>query len=351
MELLISILTSEPVIVFAKSLLLLVCLLVLTAYILYADRKIFAAVQLRRGPNVVGPWGLLQSFADLLKFVVKEPIIPASASKAVFVIAPMVSAILALAAWVVIPIDEGWAIANLNLGILFVFAISSLEVYGVIMGGWASNSKYAFLAALRSAAQMVSYEVSIGFVIITVLLCVGSLNLIDIVNAQQEGLGTTYLGMSSSFLDWHWLPLFPMFIVFYISAIAETNRPPFDLPEAESELVAGHMVEYSSTLFLLFFLGEFVAIQLMCALVTLLFLGGWLPPFDVWFLNWVPGAVWFMAKMLLVFFSMAMVRAVVPRYRYDQLMRLGWKVFLPLSLFMVVAVAIVLQVTGWGPAA
>ena len=261
MELLISILTSDPVIVFAKSLLLLVCLLVLTAYILYADRKIFAAVQLRRGPNVVGPWGLLQSFADLLKFVVKEPLIPASASKAVFVIAPMVSAILALAAWVVIPIDEGWAIANLNLGILFVFAISSLEVYGVIMGGWASNSKYAFLASLRSAAQMVSYEVSIGFVIITVLLCVGSLNLIDIVNAQQEGIGTTYFGMSSSFLDWHWLPLFPMFIVFYISAIAETNRPPFDLPEAESELVAGHMVEYSSTLFLLFFLGEFVAFQ------------------------------------------------------------------------------------------
>ena len=350
MELLMSILTSTPVIIFAQSLLLLVFLLLMTAYILYADRKIFAAVQLRRGPNVVGPWGLLQSFADLLKFVVKEPLVPASASKTVFIIAPMVSAILALAAWAVIPFDQGWAIADLNLGILFVFAISSLEVYGIIMGGWASNSKYAFLASLRSAAQMVSYEVSIGFVIITVLLCVGSLKMDDIILAQQTGLGTTYLGMPSSFLDWHWLPLFPMFIVFFISAIAETNRPPFDLPEAESELVAGHMVEYSSTLFLLFFLGEFVAIQLMCALVTILFLGGWLPPFDVWFLNWVPGIFWFLLKMLLVFFAMAMVRTVVPRYRYDQLMRLGWKVFLPLSLFMVAAVAVVLQITGWGPA-
>ena len=334
-------------IIAAHSLLLLVALLLFTAYILYADRKIFAAVQMRRGPNVVGPWGLLQSFADLLKFVLKEPIIPASASKAVFLIAPLVSAVLALAAWAVIPLDEGWAVADINLGILFVFAVSSLEVYGIIMGGWASNSKYAFLAALRSAAQMVSYEVSSGFVIITVLLCVGSLNMTDIVLAQQTGLGTAYLGMSSSFLDWHWLPLFPMFIVFYISAIAETNRPPFDLPEAESELVAGHMVEYSSTLFLLFFLGEFVAILLMCALTTILFLGGWLPPFDVWFLNWIPGVFWFVLKMLLVFFSFAMVRAIVPRYRYDQLMRLGWKVFLPLSLFMVAAVALVLQLTGW----
>ena len=335
------------IVIFAQSLLLLVGLLILTAYILYADRKIMAAVQMRRGPNVVGPWGLLQSFADLLKFVLKEPVIPSSASKTVFILAPLVSAILALAAWAVIPIDEGWAIADLNLGILFVFAVSSLEVYGIIMGGWASNSKYAFLASLRSAAQMVSYEVSIGFVMITVLLCVGSLKMDDIVLAQQTGLGTHYLGLSSSFLDWHWLPLFPMFVVFYISAIAETNRPPFDLPEAESELVAGHMVEYSSTLFLLFFLGEFIAIQLMCALVTLLFLGGWLPPFDVWFLNWVPGAFWFFLKMLLVFFSMAMVRTIVPRYRYDQLMRLGWKVFLPLSLFMVFAVALVLQLTGW----
>ncbi len=335
------------IVIFGQSLLLLVALLVFTAYILYADRKIFAAVQMRRGPNVVGPWGLLQSFADLLKFVIKEPIIPASASKTVFVIAPILSAVLAMAAWAVIPLDQGWAIADLNLGILFVFAVSSLEVYGVIMGGWASNSKYAFLAALRSAAQMVSYEVSIGFVIITVLLCVGSLRMDDIIIAQQTGLGTHYLGLNSSFLDWHWLPLFPMFIIFFISAIAETNRPPFDLPEAESELVAGHMVEYSSTLFLLFFLGEFVAIILMCALTTVLFLGGWLPPFDIWFLNWIPGTFWFVLKMLLVFFAMAMVRAVVPRYRYDQLMRLGWKVFLPISLFMVFATALVLQITGW----
>ena len=346
MEIFIDTYLIPGAIIVGKSLLLLVGLLLFTAYILYADRKIFAAVQMRRGPNVVGPWGLLQSFADLLKFVLKEPIIPASASKAVFIIAPIVSAVLALAAWAVIPLDEGWAIADINLGILFVFAVSSLEVYGVIMGGWASNSKYAFLAALRSAAQMVSYEVSIGFVMITVLLCVGSLNMTDIVLSQQDGLGTM-MGLSNSMLDWHWLPLFPMFIVFFISAIAETNRPPFDLPEAESELVAGHMVEYSSTLFLLFFLGEFVAILLMCALITILFLGGWLPPVDVWFLNWVPGVFWFILKVCLVFFAMAMVRAVVPRYRYDQLMRLGWKVFLPLSLFMVAAVALVLQVTGW----
>jgi len=337
----------QGLLIVLQSLLLLVILLVVTAYILYADRKIFAAVQMRRGPNVVGPWGLLQSFADLLKFVIKEPIIPASASKAVFVLAPMVSAVLALAAWVVIPIDAGWAIADINLGILFVFAISSLEVYGIIMGGWASNSKYAFLASLRSAAQMVSYEVSIGFVIITVLLCVGSLNMTDIVVAQAEGLGTNAMGLGvSSFLDWHFLPLFPMFIIFYISAIAETNRPPFDLPEAESELVAGHMVEYSSTLFLLFFLAEFVAIQLMCALITLLFLGGWLPPVDIAPFNWLPGAFWFFLKAFLVFFSMAMVRSVVPRYRYDQLMRLGWKVFLPLSLAMVFLTALVLQLTG-----
>ena len=338
----------DAIVIFGQSLLLLVCLLLVTAYILYADRKIFAAVQLRRGPNVVGPWGLLQSFADLLKFVLKEPIIPSSASKAVFILAPLVSAILALGAWAVIPVDEGWAVANLNLGILFVFAISSLEVYGIIMGGWASNSKYGFLAALRSAAQMVSYEVSIGFVLITVLLCVGSLNLTDIVMSQQHGLGTEQLGLTSSFLDWHWLPLFPMFIIFFISAIAETNRPPFDLPEAESELVAGHMVEYSSTLFLLFFLAEFVAILFMCALTTILFLGGWLPPVDIAILNWIPGAFWFFLKVLLVFFFMAMVRAVVPRYRYDQLMRLGWKVFLPISLFMVFLTALVIQYTGWG---
>lgn len=332
--------------IIGHSLLLLVVLLLFTAYILYADRKIFAAVQLRRGPNVVGPWGLLQSFADLLKFVLKEPIIPASSSKAVFIVAPVITAVLAMSAWAVIPVSENWAVANINLGILFVFAVSSLEIYGIIMGGWASNNKYAFLASLRSAAQMVSYEVSMGFIIITVLLCAGSLNLTEIVLSQKTGLGTMF-GMPGSFLDWYWLPLFPAFIMFFISAIAETNRPPFDLPEAESELVAGHMVEYSSTMFLLFFLGEFVAIILMCALTTILFLGGWLPIIDVPVLNWVPGAIWFTLKLLFVFFCMAMVRAFVPRYRYDQLMRLGWKVFLPLSLAMVVIVAGVLQYTGW----
>lgn len=344
MEAFINTYVIPAAIIIGQSLLLLVALLLFTAYILYADRKIFAAVQMRRGPNVVGPWGLLQSFADLLKFVLKEPIIPSSSSKVVFIIAPMISAVLAMAAWAVIPLDEGWAVADINLGILFVFAISSLEVYGIIMGGWASNSKYPFMAALRSAAQMVSYEVSMGFVIITVLLCVGSLNMTDIVMSQSDGIGTS-MGMTSSLLDWHWLPLFPMFVVFFISAIAETNRPPFDLPEAESELVAGHMVEYSSTLFLLFFLGEFVAILLMCALTTILFLGGWLPPVDIAPFNWIPGVIWFVLKMCFVFFWMAMVRAVVPRYRYDQLMRLGWKVFLPLSLFMVFAVALVIQLS------
>ena len=333
-------------IMLGQSVLLLVSLLVFVAYILYFDRKLFAAVQLRRGPNVVGPWGLLQSFADLLKFVFKEPIIPSSANKGVFILAPLVSAVMALSAWAVIPLDEGWAVADINLGVLFIFAFTSLEVYGVIMGGWASNSKYPFLAALRSAAQMVSYEVSIGFVIITVLLCVGSLNMTDIVLAQQTGLGTK-LGMTSSMLDWYWLPLFPMFIIFFISSIAETNRPPFDLPEAESELVAGHMVEYSSTLFLLFFLGEFIAIVLMCSLLTIFFLGGWLPPVDIAPFNWIPGVFWFILKVLLMFFCMATVRAFVPRYRYDQLMRLGWKVFLPISLFMVFVVALVLQITGW----
>ena len=329
-----------------QSLLLLVALLILIAYILYADRKIWAAVQMRRGPNVVGPWGLLQSFADLLKFVLKEPIIPASASKTVFLLAPLVGVVLALATWAVVPVADGWVIADINIGILYIFAISSLEVYGIIMGGWASNSKYAFLGALRSAAQMVSYEVSIGFVIITVLLCVGSLNLTDIVMSQNDGLGTM-AGLPASALDWHWLSLFPMFIVFFISALAETNRPPFDLPEAESELVAGFMVEYGSTPYMMFMLGEYAAICLMCALTTILFLGGWLPPLDIAPLNWVPGIFWFLGKALLVFFMFAMVKAFVPRYRYDQLMRLGWKVFLPISLFMVVAVATVLQITGW----
>ena len=333
-------------IIVAQSVLLLVTLLIFVAYILYADRKIWAAVQLRRGPNVVGPWGLLQSFADLLKFVFKEPIIPSGANKGVFILAPLVTATLTLSAWAVVPLNAGWVIADINVGILYLFAISSLGVYGIIMSGWASNSKYPFLAALRSAAQMVSYEVSIGFVIITVLLCVGSLNLSDIVVAQEDGIGTR-LGLPNSLLDWHWLALFPMFIIFFISALAETNRPPFDLVEAESELVAGYAVEYSSTPFLLFFLGEYVAIVLMCALTTILFLGGWLPPLAIAPFTWVPGIVWFILKVCFVFFMFAMVKAFVPRYRYDQLMRLGWKVFLPISLFMVALVAGVLQATGW----
>ena len=336
-------------VILAQSVFLLVVLLVLIAFLLYADRKIWAAVQLRRGPNVVGPFGLLQSFADLLKFVFKEPVIPSGANKGVFLLAPLVAAVLAMATWAVIPVNEGWVIADINVGILFIFAIASLEVYGVLMGGWASNSKYPFLGALRSAAQMVSYEVSIGFVIVTVLLLVGSLNLTEIVLAQNSGLGTA-LGLPGSFLDWHWLTLFPMFIVFFISALAETNRPPFDLVEAESELVAGHMIEYSSTPFLLFFLGEYVAIVLMCALTTILFLGGWLPPFDFAPFTWVPGVVWFVFKVVMVFFMFAMVKAFVPRYRYDQLMRLGWKVFLPLSLFMVVATAAVLKIVEYAQA-
>lgn len=327
-----------PVVLIAlHSVVVLGVLLILIAFLLVADRKIWAAVQLRRGPNVVGPFGLLQSFADFLKFVFKEPVIPSGANKGVFLLAPLVSSVLALSAWAVIPVSEGWAVANINVGILFVFAVSSLEVYGVIMGGWASNSKYPFLGALRSAAQMVSYEVSIGFVIITVLLCAGSLNLTEIVLAQKGEYGM---------FNWYWLPLFPMFVVFFISALAETNRPPFDLPEAESELVAGFMVEYSSTPYLLFMLGEYVAIVLMCALSTILFLGGWLPPFDVAPFNWLPGVFWFVFKACLMFFMFSMVKAMVPRYRYDQLMRLGWKVFLPLSLFMVVAVATVLQFSG-----
>jgi NADH-quinone oxidoreductase subunit H len=331
-----------------QSVALLISLLIIVAYLIYADRKIWAAVQMRRGPNVVGPFGLFQSFADLLKFVFKEVVIPDGANKGVFVIAPLVTATLALAAWAVIPVSSGWAVADINVGVLYLFAISSLGVYGVIMGGWASNSKYPFLAALRSAAQMVSYEVSIGFVIITVLLLAGSLNLQDIVLAQGSGLGTR-LGLPGSFLDWYWLPLLPMFVVFFVSALAETNRPPFDLVEAESELVAGFMVEYSSTPYMLFMLGEYVAIATMCAMTTVLFLGGWLPPIDVPPFNWIPGLVWFLAKLCFVFFMFAMVKAFVPRYRYDQLMRLGWKVFLPLSLFWVVLTAGVLVSFGRAP--
>ena len=327
-------------IIVGQSLLLLVALLLLTAYVLYADRKIWAAVQIRRGPNVVGPWGLLQSFADLLKFVLKEPIIPAAANKGVFLLAPVVSGVLALAAWAVIPLSAGWVVADINVGILYIFAISSLGVYGIIMAGWASNSKYAFLGALRSAAQMVSYEVSIGFVIITVLLCAGSLNLSAIVEAQNGSWGM---------FGWFWLPLFPMFVIFLISALAETNRPPFDLPEAESELVAGYMVEYGSSPYMLFMLGEYVASITMCAIGTILFLGGWLPPAPVPPFTWLPGIFWFLLKALLLFFVFAMVKAVVPRYRYDQLMRLGWKVFLPISLAMVAIVAAVLQFTGLAP--
>ena len=337
------------IIMLAQSVLMLVVLLVIVAYILYADRKIWAAVQIRRGPNVVGPWGLLQSFADLLKFVLKEPVIPAGANKGLFLLAPLVTVTLSLAAWSVVPVAEGWVIADINVGILFIFAISSLGVYGIIIGGWASNSKYPFLSALRSAAQMVSYEVSIGFVIVTVLLCAGSLNLSDIVLAQKTGLATALGVPWLAFLNWFWLPLFPMFVIFFISALAETNRPPFDLAEAESELVAGFMVEYGSTPYMMFMLGEYVAIALMCSLTTILFMGGWLPPFDFAPFTWVPGIIWFLLKSLLVFFMFAMVKAMVPRYRYDQLMRLGWKVFLPLSLAMVFIVAAVLMAMGWAP--
>jgi NADH-quinone oxidoreductase subunit H len=322
-----------------ESLLLLVCLLLSTAVLIYMERKIWGSVQLRRGPNVVGPWGVLQPFADFLKFMVKEPIIPASANKGVFVIAPLVSVVLAMSAWAVMPVADGWVISDINVGVLYLFAVSSLGVYGVIMAGWASNSKYPLLAALRSAAQMVSYEVSIGFVIVTVVMCAGSLNLSDIVRAQDTQFG---------FLGWYWLPLLPMFVIFFISALAETNRPPFDLAEAESELVAGYSVEYSASLFLLQYLTELVAVLTMSAMTAVLFLGGWLPPLPIAPFTWVPGLIWFLIKGWSVVFMFSMVKAFVPRYRYDQLMRLGWKVFLPISLVMVVVVAGVLEFTGLG---
>ena len=324
------------------SVLFLVGLLILTAYFLYADRKIWAAVQLRRGPNVVGPFGLLQSFADLLKFLIKEPIIPAMANKGLFLLAPLVTATLSLAAWAVIPVSATWVIASINVGVLYVFAISSLEVYGIIMAGWASNSKYPFLGALRSAAQMVSYEVSLGLVIVCVLLLAGTLNLQGIVLSQALGIGTA-IGLPPSLLDWHIWPLFPMFIVFVVSSLAETNRPPFDLPEAESELVAGYMVEYSSTPYLLFMLGEYLAMILLASLTVVLFMGGWLPIISIPPLIWIPGVVWFILKVALVFFLYSLVKAFVPRYRYDQLMRLGWKVFLPLTLAFLVGEAIVVK--------
>ena len=309
-------------------LLIFVPLLLGVVMALYADRKIWAAVQKRRGPNVVGPYGLFQVPADGLKFIFKEIILPDGSDKTVFLIAPIITLALSIVAWAVVPVQAGVVLANINVGILYIFAISSLGVYGILMAGWSSNSKYPFFGALRSAAQMVSYEVSIGFVIITVLLCVGSLNLTEIVMAQKT--------------MWFFIPLFPMFIVFFISALAETNRPPFDLPEAESELVAGYQTEYSGMPFVLFMFGEYINILLMCAMTTILFLGGWLPPIDINPLNAVPGFVWFLLKVTFVFYLFAMVKAFVPRYRYDQLMRLGWKVFLPLSLFAVVATSSIL---------
>ena len=304
---------------------LLVPVLVSVAMIVWLDRRVWAFVQKRQGPNVVGPFGLLQSLADALKYIFKEIIIPASSNKIIFILAPIITMTLALIAWAVIPFGEDQVLANINVGILYIFAVSSLGVYGIIMGGWASNSKYPFLGSIRSAAQMVSYEVSIGIIIINVLLCVGSLNLSDIVLAQQN--------------IWFIIPLFPMFVIFFISSLAETNRPPFDLPEAEAELVAGYQTEYSGMMYAMFWLGEYANILLMCALGSILFLGGWLSPVDLYPFNLIPGAIWLILKILLLFFLFALVKAVVPRYRYDQLMRLGWKIFLPLSLTYVVLTA------------
>ena len=308
-----------------KILFLLVPVLVSVAMIVWLDRRVWAFVQKRQGPNVVGPFGLLQSLADALKYIFKEIIIPASSNKVIFILAPIITMTLALIAWAVIPFSENQVLANINVGILYIFAVSSLGVYGIIMGGWASNSKYPFLGSIRSAAQMVSYEVSIGIIIINVLLCVGSLNLNDIVIAQND--------------IWFVIPLFPMFVIFFISALAETNRPPFDLPEAEAELVAGYQTEYSGMMYAMFWLGEYANILLMCALGSILFLGGWLSPIDIYPFNLIPGAIWLIFKILFLFFLFALVKAIVPRYRYDQLMRLGWKIFLPLSLIYVVLTA------------
>ena len=308
-----------------KILFLLVPVLVSVAMIVWLDRRVWAFVQKRQGPNVVGPFGLLQSLADALKYIFKEIIIPSSSNKIIFILAPIITMTLALIAWAVIPFSEKQVLADINVGILYIFAVSSLGVYGIIMGGWASNSKYPFLGAIRSAAQMVSYEVSIGIIIINVLLCVGSLNLSDIVMAQQK--------------IWFVIPLFPMFVIFFISALAETNRPPFDLPEAEAELVAGYQTEYSGMMYAMFWLGEYANILLMCALGSILFLGGWLSPIDLYPFNLIPGPIWLVFKILFLFILFALVKAIVPRYRYDQLMRLGWKIFLPLSLIYVVLTA------------
>ena len=317
---------GTAVLLIGQSLLIVAFVMISLLFLVYGDRKIWAAVQMRRGPNVVGPFGLLQTVADALKYVVKEIVVPAGVDRPVFFLAPLLSFVLAILAWAVLPFSPGWILADINVAVLFVFAASSLEVYGVIMGGWASNSKYAFLGSLRSAAQMISYEVSLGLIIIGVILSTGSLSFGAIVEAQNTGYGL---------LGWYWLSHLPMVVLFFISALAETNRPPFDLPEAESELVAGFMVEYSSTPYLLFMAGEYIAIFLMCALITLLFFGGWLSP-----IPGIPdGVLWMVAKMWVWFFMFAMVKAIVPRYRYDQLMRIGWKVFLPMSLAWVVLVA------------
>lgn len=328
------------IIIVAQCLAVVVPLLVAVAYMTYVDRKVWAAIQLRRGPNVVGPFGLLQPFADGLKLVLKETIVPAAANRLLFILAPMITFVTALIAWAVVPFDDGWVISNINVGVLYLFAISSLGVYGIIIAGWASNSKYAFLGALRSAAQMVSYEVSIGFVLITVLLCAGSLNLSDIVRAQSGGI-------------WHWyfIPLLPMFVIFFISALAETNRTPFDLPMSEAELVAGFHTEYSAMTFGLFFLGEYANMILLSAMGAVLFLGGWHAPIEVAPFTWVPGVVWFALKIAFLLFVFSWTKGTLPRYRYDQLMRLGWKVFLPISLFWVVLTAGVLVAFGWVPKA